>query len=155
MGGLREVSGHLKEIAGGNLTTAPRPWGRDEVSTLMLDLRQMQQSLRHMVVQMRHSSDEIVHSSSEIASGALDLSARTEQAAPNLEESASSMEEIASTVKSTADHTMEVSRVARHNAEVAATGGQAMREVVATMDGVRASSARAGESGLGFAVGAS
>jgi len=144
-GGLQEVSGHLKQITDGNLTTMPRPWGRDEAALLMLDLCQMQLSLRHMVTRVRHSSDEIVHSSSEIASGAMDLSARTEQAAANLEESASSMEEISSTVKSTADHTVEASRVARHNAEVAAAGGQAMREVVATMDGIRHSSARIGE----------
>lgn len=145
MGGLREVSGHLKEITEGNLTTVPQPWGRDEAASLMLDLRQMQLSLRRMVTRVRHSSDEIVHSSSEIASSAMDLSARTEQAAANLEETATSMEEISSTVKRSADNTLEASRVAGHNAEVAATGGQAMREVVATMEGIRQSSARISE----------
>jgi len=35
MGGLKEVSGHLNEITQGNLTTAPRPWGRDEAAQLM------------------------------------------------------------------------------------------------------------------------
>jgi len=145
MGGLQNVSGHLREIAQGNLTTAPQPWGRDEAAQLMVDLREMQTSLRAMVLRVRHSSEEIVHTSSEIASGAMDLSARTEQTAANLEESASSMEEIGSTVKSTAQHTEEASRVAQHNCETAVLGGQAMREMVETMEGISASSSRIGE----------
>jgi hypothetical protein len=102
----------------------------------------MQEPLRSMVRRVRRSSDEIVHSSSEIATGAMDLSSRTEQAAANLEQSAAAMETISSTVKTTADHTSEATHVARHNAEVAAQGGRAMREVVTTMEGIRSSSAR-------------
>ncbi|MBL8306553.1 MAG: CZB domain-containing protein [Rubrivivax sp.] len=145
MGGLQEVSGHLKEITTGNLTTAPKPWGSDEAAQLMLDLRAMQDSLRGMVALVRQSSDEIVHSSSEIASGAMDLSARTEQAAANLQESAASMEQITATIRVTSEHTVEAARVAQHNAEVATQGGNAMREVVATMDEIRASSDKIGE----------
>jgi len=144
-GGLRETRRHLRAMTAGDLTTSPSPWGGDEAAQLMLELAAMQQSLRSMVLRVRRSSDEIVHSSSEIASGAMDLSSRTEQAAANLEQSAASMEEIASTVKSTAEHTEEASRVARHNAETAADGGRLMREVVQTMEGIRASSAQIGE----------
>jgi len=144
-GGLKETRRHLRAMTDGDLTTSPRPWGRDEAAQLMLSLRDMQDSLRGMVLRVRRSSDEIVHSSSEIASGAMDLSVRTEQAAANLEASASSMEEISSTVKSTAEHTQEASRVARRNAETAADGGRVMREVVQTMEDIRASSAQIGE----------
>jgi methyl-accepting chemotaxis protein len=98
-----------------------------------------------MVLHVRESSDEIVHSSSEIASGAMDLSSRTEQAAANLEESAASMEQITATIKSTSEHTVEAAKVAHHNAEVASAGGQAMHEVVATMENIRASSNKIGE----------
>ena len=145
MGGLQEVSGHLKEITTGNLTTAPKPWGSDEAAKLMLDLREMQESLRGMVTVVRQSSDEIVHSSSEIASGAMDLSARTEQAAANLQQSAASMEEITSTIRITSDHTVEAATVAQRNAEIAAQGGNAMREVVTTMNDIHASSDKIGE----------
>ncbi|TXT41137.1 MAG: methyl-accepting chemotaxis sensory transducer [Comamonadaceae bacterium] len=144
-GGLKETRRHLNAMTDGDLTTSPSPWGHDEAAQLMFDLRQMQDSLRDMVLRVRHSSDEIVHSSAEIASGAMDLSARTEQAASNLEESAASMEEISSTVKLTSEHTVEAARVAQHNAETAAQGGQVMREVVQTMEDIRGSSARIGE----------
>jgi methyl-accepting chemotaxis protein len=141
-GGLKETRRHLRAMTEGDLTTSPRPWGNDEAAQLMLELRAMQDSLRGMVSRVRASSQKIVHSSSEIASGALDLSARTEQAAANLEQSAASMEEIAATVTNTVTHTDEASQVARRNAEVAADGGRVMSEVVATMDGIRTSSAR-------------
>ena len=182
-GGLKETRRHLRAMTAGDLTTSPSPWGNDEAAQLMTELADMQESLRGMVLRVRRSSDEIVHSSREIATGAMDLSARTEQAAANLEESAAAMEEISSTVKTTADHTSEAARVASHNAEVAADGGRAMREVVNTMEGIRSSSAkiveiigtidgiafqtnilalnaaveaaRAGEQGRGFAVVAS
>ncbi|MEQ1685259.1 MAG: methyl-accepting chemotaxis protein [Burkholderiaceae bacterium] len=144
-GGLKETRRHLRAMTEGDLTTSPSPWGNDEAAQLMLELSNMQGSLRGMVLRVRRSSEEIVHSSSEIASGAMDLSARTEQAAANLEESAASMEEISSTVKNTSDHTGEASRVASHNAEVAADGGRVMREVMHTMDGIRESSGKIGE----------
>jgi methyl-accepting chemotaxis protein len=144
-GGLKETRRHLRAMTEGDLTTSPSPWGNDEAAQLMLELRSMQESLRSMVRRVRRSSDDIVGSSNDIANGARDLSARTEQTAANLEESAASMEQIASTVKSTTEHTEEASRVARHSAEVAAQGGSVMRDVVDTMDGIRASSTRIAE----------
>ena len=144
-GGLKETSRHLRAMTDGDLTTSPAPWGRDEAAQLMIELRSMQESLRGMVLRVRTSSDVIVGSSGEIAAGAQDLSARTERTAANLEESAASMEQIAATVRHGADHTGEASRVARRNAETAGDGGRVMRDVVQTMDAIRASSARIGE----------
>ena len=144
-GGLKETRRHLRAMTSGDLTTSPSPWGRDEAAQLMLELRAMQEALRGMVQRVRGASDTIVQSSSEIAQGAMDLSSRTEQAAANLEQSAASMEQIGATVRQTSDHTAEAARVAGHNAEVAAGGGAVMREVVQTMEAIRASSARIGE----------
>jgi methyl-accepting chemotaxis protein len=144
-GGLRETRRHLRAMTQGDLTTSPRPWGKDESAQLMMELCRMQESLRSMVQRVRGSSGEIVHASAEIASGAADLSARTEHAAAALEQSAASMEEISATVKSGAEHTDEASRVARHNADIAEDGARVMREVVETMEGIRGASARIGE----------
>ena len=144
-GGLRETRRHLRAMAAGDLTTAPRGWGRDESAQLMRELGRMQESLRSMVQSVRSSSDHIVEASDQMASGAADLSGRTEDAAAALEQSAASMERIAAAVKSGAENTEEASRVARHNAAIAEDGGRVMHEVVATMEGIRGASARIGE----------
>ena len=182
-GGLQEVRRHLEAMTRGDLTTHPRPWGKDEAAALMLSLLDMQTSLRTIVSRVRGSSESIVHASSEIASASMDLSARTEQTAANLEESASSMEQIASTVKHTADNVRQAADVASRNSTAAGRGGGVIAEVVNTMQGINASSkqigdiigtidgiafqtnilalnaaveaARAGEQGRGFAVVAS
>ena len=182
-GGLNEVKRHLVAMTGGDLTTHPNPWGKDEAAALMLSLHDMQASLRQIVSQVRGSSDSIVHASSEIAAASMDLSARTEQTAANLEQSAASMEEISSTVKHTADNVREAAQVASHNSQSAVRGGEVIGAVVSTMQEINASSkkigdiigtidgiafqtnilalnaaveaARAGEQGRGFAVVAS
>jgi len=144
-GGLRETRRHLRSMAAGDLTTAPRGWGQDESAQLMRELGRMQESLRSMVQRVRSSSDHIVEASYQMASGAAELSGRTEHAAAALEQSAASMERIAATVRSGAENTEEASRVARHNAAIAEDGGRVMHEVVATMEGIRGASARIGE----------
>ena len=144
-GGLGEVRRHLTAMTEGDLTTSPRPWGKDEAAHLMLELRKMQDSLRSMVLRVRRSSDDIVHSSGGIARAADDLSVRTEQAAANLEQSAASMEQLASTVRATADHTGQAAQLAQHNALKASEGGQEMSAVITTMDAIRSSSARINE----------
>jgi methyl-accepting chemotaxis protein len=144
-GGLNEVGRHLSAMTQGDLTTSPRPWGKDEAARLMLLLSEMQASLRSMVQQVRRASDGIVHTSSEIAEGAMDLSARTEQTAANLEESASAMEQISATVRQTADHAQEATHIASHNADVAARGGEVIANMVNTMQGIHGSSSKIGD----------
>ena len=182
-GGMEEVRRHLEAMTSGDLTTTPRPWGKDEAASLMLTLAAMQASLRSIVSNVRDTSDSIVNASSEIAGASGDLSSRTEQAAANLEETASSMEQISSAVGSTSDNVAEASGAAKENATVADHGKQVIQQVVTTMESIQASSrkiseiigtidsiafqtnilalnaaveaARAGEQGRGFAVVAS
>jgi methyl-accepting chemotaxis protein len=144
-GGLKETGRHLKAMTAGDLTTSPSPWGRDEAAHLMNELKAMQDSLRTMVARVRRSSDDIDRSSSTIADGAQDLARRTELAAASLEESAASMEQIGATVKNTADNTRTGAQIAQQSSETAASGGRVMRDVVATMQNIRASSAKISE----------
>jgi len=144
-GGLRETRRHLRAMSEGDLTTNPRPWGKDESAQLMLELSRMQASLCTMVHSVRRSSDGIVQASDAVAGGAADLSARTEHAASALVQSSASMEQIAAQVHRGVAHTEEAAQVARHNAEIAADGGRVMREMVDTMQGISGASARIGE----------
>ncbi|WP_348751786.1 methyl-accepting chemotaxis protein [uncultured Aquincola sp.] len=144
-GGLGEVRRHLKAMTAGDLTTTPRPWGRDEAAALMLTLAEMQTSLRGIVGEVRHASDAIVHASSEIADASSDLSVRSEQAAANLQESAAAMDEISATVQNTAASVQRAADMAVGNARTAGEGGRSIGDVVRTMGGVQASSQRIGD----------
>ncbi len=145
MGGLQEVAGHLREIAGGNLTTQPRPWGRDEAAQLMLILADMQASLRRLVGAVREGASQVQTASHEIASASQDLSQRTERSAASLQQTSASMEQIAHALKESASTVSDAARQVDRNSDAATRGGQAIGDVVQTMDGIRAASSRIGE----------
>ncbi len=145
MGGLKEVSHHLQEITQGNLTTAPRPWGKDEAAQLMLTLGAMQTSLRRIVGVVLEGARGVQTASQEIASASQDLAHRTEQNAANLQQTASSMEEIAGTVTHTAQTVSGASAIVQNNAAAATRGGEVIGQVVRTMTGIQASSHKIGE----------
>lgn len=138
------------------------------------------ENMATVVGQVKDASEVISTASKEIAQGNADLSARTENQASSLEETASSMEELTSTVKQNADNASRANQLAAGASDVAVRGGDVVRQVVVTMNGISESSkkisdiigvidgiafqtnilalnaaveaARAGEQGRGFAV---
>jgi methyl-accepting chemotaxis protein len=144
-GGMDEVRHHLVAMTRGDLTTSPRPWGKDEAAALMNTMADMQRAMRGLVSEVRAAAQVIVESSSEIAAGSMDLSTRTERTAANLEESASSMEQMAATVQQTAAHAMTAAEMASGNADVATRGGSEIERVVHTMSEIHQSSSRIGD----------
>ena len=183
-GGLRQLAQHLEEMAAGDLRHKPTtPWGRDETARVLVDLAKTYDALYGLIRKVRHGARELHTASNEIAAASLDLSARTEASAAALEEQASAMEEIGSTVAHTAGTAQEAANFSGRNAQVADRAGDTIQQVVSTMQGIHASSAkisdiigvidgiafqtnilalnaaveaaRAGEQGRGFAVVAS
>ncbi|HET9642079.1 MAG TPA: methyl-accepting chemotaxis protein [Burkholderiaceae bacterium] len=178
--GLKEIERHLRAMARGDLTSSPRPWGRDEAAMLMLVLREMLDSLRGIVQQVRQSSHGISDASRRIATGADQLASCTDEGASTLRQSTSEMESIEATVRSTAEGAGDATAIGQNNAEAAERGQQVIEQVIATMNGIHRSShsigeiigaiegiafqtnilalnaaveaARAGEAGRGFAV---
>ncbi|WKB55920.1 methyl-accepting chemotaxis protein [Eleftheria terrae] len=172
----------VRSIGAGDLSVAidVKP---DDRHSLLVAMRQMQQSLATMVKEIRGSTDTISIASVQIAEGNRDLSERTEQQAGALQQTASSVEELTSTVKQNADNAQQANALAASASEVAQQGGEVVEKVVSTMDSISASSkkiveiigvidgiafqtnilalnaaveaARAGEQGRGFAVVAS
>jgi methyl-accepting chemotaxis protein len=144
-GGLQEVTAHLQAMTQGNLTTAPQPWGRDEAAQLMVTLGEMQTSLRRIVGIVLEGAASVRTASSEIASASSDLSQRTEETAANLQQTAATMSQVSDAAKQSFGTIEAAGATVMDNADAAQRGGQAIAEVVQTMDGIRTASNRIGE----------
>jgi methyl-accepting chemotaxis protein len=177
---------HAVEVArhvGAGDLSMPIELQQGDATSLMAELKSMQEHLSSVVIRVRQSSDEVATGSTEIAQGNSELSARTEQQASALEQTAASMEELGATVKQNADSARHANQLAQSASSVALRGGEVVAQVVDTMKGINDSSrkiadiigviegiafqtnilalnaaveaARAGEQGRGFAVVAS
>lgn len=118
---------------------------KNEVHTLLDNLKRTQHNLERTIATVRAGVDEINIGASEIASGNTDLSSRTEQQAASLQQTAASMDELAATVKQNTDHARQANALADAASTVAQRGGQAVSDVVQTMHRISASSGKIGE----------
>jgi len=177
---LKQALGDIEQLSSGDLTGRIAASGHDEIAKLMQALKILQINIKLLIGQITQASDLVNSGAGEIAEGVLDLSGRTESQASSLEETASSMEELTATVQQNAGNAQQASDLVASASGIAAKGGDAVMQVVETMDSIRASStkivdiigvidgiafqtnilalnaaveaARAGEQGRGFAV---
>jgi len=182
-GPIRHAVTIAQTIAAGDLSARFASENTDETAQLINALQDMNDSLYKIVDEVRTGTEIITTASIEIAQGNLDLSSRTESQAGTLEETAASMEQLTSTVKQTADNARQANQLASESSDIAVQGGQAVAQIIGTMDEIKDSSkkivdiisvidgiafqtnilalnaaveaARAGEQGRGFAVVAS
>ncbi|MHA6313557.1 MULTISPECIES: methyl-accepting chemotaxis protein [Pantoea] len=142
---LKTMLAAALRIAQGDLTVSLATRRGDEIGQLMQAIDSMNQSLKNIIVSVRSGVSSVARASSEISAGNTDLSSRTEQQSAAVVETAASMEQLTSTVKQNAENAHHASQLATEASVNAGRGGEIIRDVIATMDGISSSSGKIGE----------
>lgn len=174
------MTASLNRLSEGDLSFALESRSGDELGRLTADMEAFRRKLLETFSKVRDSASNVALASSQIAVGNQDLSHRTELQASALQQTSATTDELSSTVLKNSDHARRASQLAQGASQVAALGGEAVGNVVATMQRISQSSqriseiigvidgiafqtnilalnaaveaARAGENGRGFAV---
>ncbi|WP_169732552.1 methyl-accepting chemotaxis protein [Derxia gummosa] len=183
IGSLDELMHAVEATARGDLSHEVKVSGRDEFARIGAAVEHMNARLSALVADIRSNAVMVAHSGFTLAEGTQRLSDRTEQQAGSVQRTSASVGQMSGTVNANAESAQAVDHLASEVRGVAENGGQAMREVVTTIDGIQHSArqvrdiigvidgiafqtnilalnaaveaARAGEQGRGFAVVAS
>ncbi|OXI80135.1 hypothetical protein CFB40_30465 [Burkholderia sp. AU31652] len=177
---LMQLRDEALRVATGESRSGVRMNRVDEIGMTLRTINQLGLMFRWLVDDVSEQVLNVQRASNEIAQGNNDLSARTEQASTSVQQTAASMAEMTATVSSNAETALQANQLSVSASEAAGRGGQAVSEVVATMNDITASSrkisdiigvidgiafqtnilalnaaveaARAGDQGRGFAV---
>lgn len=114
----------------------------DEIGMTMRTISQLGLMFRWLVDDVNEQAVAVQRAVDGIAQGNQDLDARTEQASASIETTASAMEEMVATVQNNAATAEQANEVSGTASQAAVRGGQAMTQVVATMQEISTESKR-------------
>ncbi|ACS87615.1 methyl-accepting chemotaxis protein [Musicola paradisiaca] len=133
-----------QEIANGNLSVNVELRPGDATSVLAA-MNNMRENLSRIVSQVRDSSESISTGAGEIAAGSTDLSQRTEEQAASLQQTAASMEQMSQALHHNGETVRAVTQLAQSASLTAAKGGEAVNNIVRTMQDISSSSSKIGD----------
>ncbi|MDO9235322.1 MAG: methyl-accepting chemotaxis protein [Aquabacterium sp.] len=180
---VKQAADLADQVADGNLMVSVQAETRDEVGQLLEALNRMAIGLSTMVNEVRSSAHAIDDAANGIAQDSRTLSSRSEGQGHELSRAVESMTQMSSMVKHSTNTADQAKETASRASTVASQGGEAVHNMVKTMNEIQGSSqriseiigvidgiafqtnilalnaaveaARAGEQGRGFAVVAS
>ena len=170
---IKNASSAVSKLADGDLTADIDSTGKDEIGSLLDDLKKMIHKFKNVISYVSSASDNIVAASQELSSSSQQMSeGATEQAAAT-EEVSSSMEEMVANVQHNTDNAQQTEKIALKASEDALEGSVAVNQAGVSMKSIAnkitiisdiarqtnilalnaaVEAARAGEQGRGFAV---
>ncbi|SEL52786.1 methyl-accepting chemotaxis sensory transducer with Pas/Pac sensor [Roseateles sp. YR242] len=142
---IQAIADHARRVAAGESRESLHLDRVDEIGLALRAVNQLGLMFRWVIDDVADQVVTVKTSSGHIATGNNEISARTEQAAASLQQTAASMEQMSATVKSNADAAQQAEQLAVQASAAAAQGGDVVREVNTTMEGITASSKRIGD----------
>jgi methyl-accepting chemotaxis protein len=142
---LRRAAHVAEQVADGDLRVQLEASQINETGHLLQALVHMTDRLRALLTDVATGVRTVSDASAQIAQGNQDLSQRTEHQASTLEETASSMEQLTSTVGQNAHSARQASQLAVTATAVAQKGGDAVEQVLLTMDQILDAAKKIGE----------
>ena len=141
----RKAQQAARAISSGDLTQHITVRGKDELSEMLMAMREMQSALSGVVRSVSSAAGEVAHSSGVIAGGNQDLSDRTARSAASLQNTAASVEQIASNLNGASQLTRKAAGIASKARQSASAGGAVVSQVVTTMEAISQSSKKIGD----------
>jgi methyl-accepting chemotaxis protein len=130
----------VQRAATGDLTLRLQSRAGDEIGDLVNAFGAMASGLVHMVTDIRAGAARIGAATHQLADGNADLAQHTDTQAHALTETVHSMRELSATVERSAAHAGQGQQLVGAASGVAARGGKAVAQVVATMASIRTGS---------------
>ncbi|XAT59607.1 HAMP domain-containing protein [Rhodobacteraceae bacterium Araon29] len=173
---LKIATTSITAIANGDLNQEIDDQGKDEISTVMASVKQLQRDLIEIVTELNNLSFNLTSYAKELGQATSLVSENTTEQASSVQETSSAMQEMAASIRQNAESASESDQRANSLSEDAATCSQAMEKTATSMKDIAekimvveeitrkiellalnasVEAARAGEHGKGFAVVAS
>ncbi|HBV89888.1 methyl-accepting chemotaxis protein [Pantoea sp. B550] len=118
---------------------------KDEIGKTAMAFNQLLSRVSGTLLSVSHAAQSVSAGSTQIAAGNEDLSARTEEQAASLEQTAASMATLSETVRQNSEGAHQASSLANNANHMSIQNGTSVKQMLNTMDEIRASSAKISE----------
>lgn len=139
---LQEVFKAVARAASGDFSHSLQVSSHDEMGRILELINILNRNVQRIMCNIHKSTDIVASTSQEIMQGNTDLNRRTEDQAANLEQTAASLKELTASVKANVANVKQANQLGSQASSIALKGGEAMHQVVQTMNAIHECSNR-------------